>query len=145
VWKNLLCLRRTFQLRVFIAPIILSVTWGWAMGAGKGVVAGIAIGCASFAGVLTFFGPMLVRNDLRQDMQNLIALKTLPLSGRNVVMAEVLSSALPVAVAQYLVLIVGCRSGRSWWPCRTAHPCSFRVGSGSAPSSAAAWRISARA
>jgi hypothetical protein len=107
VWKNLLCLRRTFQLRVFIAPIILSVTWGWAFGAGRGYVAGIAIGCASFAGVLTFFGPMLVRNDLRQDMQNLIALKTLPLSGRNVVMAEVLSSALPIAVAQYVVLIVG--------------------------------------
>jgi hypothetical protein len=106
VWKNLLCLRRTFQLRVFIAPIILSVTWGWAFGAGRGYVAGIATGCASFAGVLTFFGPMLVRNDLRQDMQNLIALKTLPLSGRSVVMAEVLSSALPVAVAQYVVLLI---------------------------------------
>src|SRR5205085_4474510 len=85
----------------------MAVTWGWAFGNDRGWVGGIAIACASFAAVLTFFGPMLVRNDLRQDMQNLTALKTLPLSGRNVVMAEVMSSALPIAAAQYLVLIAG--------------------------------------
>jgi hypothetical protein len=106
VWKNLLCLRRTMQFRVFIAPLLMAVTWGWAFGNDRGLMGGIAIACASFAAVLTFFGPMLVRNDLRQDMQNLTALKTLPLSGRNVVMAEVMSSALPVAAAQYVVLIV---------------------------------------
>jgi ABC-2 type transport system permease protein len=48
---------------------------------------------------------MLVRNDLRHDMQNLTALKTLPLSGRNVVMAEVMSSALPIAATQYVLLV----------------------------------------
>src|SRR6185436_19389150 len=106
VWKNILCLRRTFQFRVFIAPVLMAVTWGWAFGNDRGLVGGISIACASFAGVLTFFGPMLVRNDLRQDMQNLTALKTLPLSGRNVVLAEVMSSALPIAAAQYLMLIV---------------------------------------
>jgi hypothetical protein len=106
VWKNLLCLRRTMQFRVFIAPLIMSVTWGWAFGNDRGLMGGIAIACAAFAGALTFFGPMLVRNDLRQDMQNLTAIKTLPLSGRNVVMAEVMSSALPIAAAQYVVLIV---------------------------------------
>jgi hypothetical protein len=106
VWKNLLCLRRTFQLRVFIMPAILAAVQGWAFSIGRGWMTGAAIGCAVFAGLLLFFGPMLVRNDLRQDMQNLIALKTLPLSGRNVVMAEVMSSALPIALAQYVVLIV---------------------------------------
>jgi ABC-2 type transport system permease protein len=107
VWKNLLCLRRTMQFRVFIAPLMMAAMLGWAFSSDSGVVAGIAAGCAAFAGVMVFFGPMLVRNDLRQDMQNLTALKTLPLSGRNVVMAEVMSSALPVAVAQYVVLIIG--------------------------------------
>lgn len=106
VWKNLLCLRRTMQLRVFIAPVVMAIAWGWAFGNQRGLLGGIAISCATFAGVMTFFGPMLVRNDLRQDMQNLTALKTLPLSGRNVVMAEVMSSALPIAAAQYIVLIV---------------------------------------
>ena len=107
VWKNLLCLRRTIQLRVFIAPLIMAVTWGWAFGMSRGLMGGLAIGCAAFAGVLCFFGPLLVRNDLRQDMQNLTALKTLPLTGRMVVMAEVMSSALPIAAAQYIVLIIG--------------------------------------
>jgi ABC-2 type transport system permease protein len=105
-WKNLLCLRRTMQFRVFLAPLIMALTWGWAMSSDRGWRGGIAMTCASFAGVLTFFGPMLVRNDLRQDMQNLTALKTLPLSGRSIVMAEVMSSALPIALAQYVLLIV---------------------------------------
>jgi hypothetical protein len=106
VWKNLLCLRRTMQFRVFLAPLLMAVTWGWIFGSDQGWIGGIAVASASFAGVLTFFGPMLVRNDLRQDMQNLTALKTLPLTGRSVVMAEVISSALPIAVAQYTLLIV---------------------------------------
>ena len=107
VWKNLLCLRRTLQFRVFIAPLIMATVWGWAFASGRGLLAAVAVGCATLAGLLTFFGPMLVRNDLRQDMQNLTALKTIPLSGRTVVMAEVMSSALPIAAAQYVVLIVG--------------------------------------
>jgi hypothetical protein len=106
VWKNLLCLRRTLQFRVFIAPLIMAAVWGWAFASSRGLLGAIAMGAATLAGLLTFFGPMLVRNDLRQDMQNLTALKTIPLSGRTVVMAEVMSSALPIAAAQYLILIV---------------------------------------
>jgi hypothetical protein len=107
VWKNFICLRRTMQFRVFIAPVIMALTWGWAFGSSRGWIGGAAVGFATMAGLLTFFGPMLVRNDLRQDMQNLTALKTLPLTGRMVVMAEVMSSALPTAAAQYLMLIFG--------------------------------------
>jgi hypothetical protein len=92
---------------VFIAPVVLAAAWGWAFGASRGLLGGIAIGCATMVGLLTFFGPMLIRNDLRQDMQNLTALKTLPLTGRTVVMAEVMSSALPTAAAQYIILIIG--------------------------------------
>lgn len=106
VWKNLLCLRRTMQVRVFIAPLIMAATWGWAFGLSHGLAGQLAMGGATLAGLLTFFGPMLVRNDLRQDMQNLTALKTLPLNGRTVVMAEVMSSALPIAAAQYVILIL---------------------------------------
>jgi putative ABC exporter len=107
VWKNILCLRRTIRLRVFIAPLMMATVWGSLIGAGKGIVTGIAIGAVTFAAMLTFFGPMLVRNDLRQDMQNLLALKVLPLRGRTIVMAEVMSSAIPIAVAQYAALIIG--------------------------------------
>jgi hypothetical protein len=106
VWKNILCLRRTMQFRTFIAPLMGASVWGWAFGAGKGLFAGIAIGALSLAVLLTFFGPMMVRNDLRQDMQNLSALKVLPLRGRTIVFAEVMSSSIPVAVAQYAILFV---------------------------------------
>lgn len=106
VWKNILCLRRTIRVRVFIAPLMMSAIWGAAIGADKGIVPGVAVGAATFAAMLTFFGPMLVRNDLRQDMQNLLALKVLPLRGQTIVMAEVMSSAIPIAVMQYSTLLV---------------------------------------
>jgi hypothetical protein len=106
VWKNILCLRRTIQVRTVIAPLLGAAVWGWAFGEGKGLFAGIAIGSLSLAGLLTFFGPLLVRNDLRQDMQNLSALKVLPLRGRTIVFAEVMSSSIPVAVTQYVMLFV---------------------------------------
>ena len=106
VWKNFLCLRRTTQFRVFIAPLVMATVWGWAFGNSRGLFASIAVGALTLAGLFTFFGPMLVRNDLRQDMQNLFALKVLPLRGRTIVFAEVMSSAIPVAVTQYLALIV---------------------------------------
>ena len=106
VWKNLLCLRRTLQFRVVIAPLIMASVWGWAFGEGKGLLAGIAIGAVTLAGVLTVFGPLLIRNDLRQDMQNLTALKVLPLRGRTIVFAEVMSSAIPIAMTQYVLLVV---------------------------------------
>jgi hypothetical protein len=106
VWKNILCLRRTMQLRIFIAPLIMAVTWGWAFGSEHGVRGAIAIGAVTLAALLTFFGPMLIRNDLRQDMQNLIALKVLPLTGRMIVMAEVMSSALPIAATQFVILLI---------------------------------------
>ena len=106
VWKNLLCLKRTFQFRIVIAPLILASAIGWVSGSEKGLLAGIAIGTLMLAGLLTFFGPLLIRNDLRQDMQNLTALKVLPLRGRTIVFAEVMSSAIPTAVTQYVLLFV---------------------------------------
>jgi len=106
IWKNILCLRRTMQFRVFIAPLMAAAMIGWAVGSENGLYASFASGALALAGLLTFFGPVLVRNDLRQDMQNLSALKVLPLRGRTIVLAEVMSSAIPVAVAQYALLIL---------------------------------------
>jgi ABC-2 type transport system permease protein len=111
VWKNLVCLRRTIQLRVFIAPLVMATVWGW-IASSKGIFAAITVGALTLAGLFTFFGPMLVRNDLRQDMQNLFALKVLPLQGRTIVFAEVMSSAIPVAVIQLVVLIIAGISAR---------------------------------
>jgi len=106
VWKNFICLRRTFQFRIFLAPLVMAAVWGWAAYEKEGWPGAITVGTIAFAGLFTFFGPMLIRNDLRQDMQNIVALKVLPLSGRTIVLAEVLSAAIPVALLQFVAILI---------------------------------------
>jgi hypothetical protein len=56
--------------------------------------------------LLLLLGGRMIRNDLRHDMLNLPLLKSLPVSGGELVLAEVASAALPLAAAQVLLLIV---------------------------------------
>ena len=48
----------------------------------------------------------MLRNDLRQDMLHLPFLKALPVSSSEIVLAEVVSAALPLVVAQLALLVV---------------------------------------
>lgn len=107
VWKDTLWLIRSGSLRGLFLPAAL------ALGAlllfrDKPDVLGPTMfavgGMTSFA--LLMFGPITLRNDLRSDLLHLPLLKTLPLRGREVVLAQILSGAIPVAVAQYLTLLV---------------------------------------
>ena len=50
--------------------------------------------------MLIVFGGRLIRNDLRQDMQHLPLLKTLPIAPGDLMLAEVASGALPMAALQ---------------------------------------------
>src|SRR5262249_35717762 len=77
-WKNLLCLKRTAQLRVFIGPVVMAVLLGGAMTDTDDAFAIIAASALILSGMLLVFGGRLIRNDLRQDMQHLPMLKTLP-------------------------------------------------------------------
>ncbi|HTE45755.1 MAG TPA: putative ABC exporter domain-containing protein [Gemmatimonadaceae bacterium] len=107
VWKNILCLRRTSQWRVFIGPAVMAIALGTAMGSGEtDLAARIASGSMAFAGMLLLFGGRLIRNDLRHDMQHLPLLKTLPIAPEQIVMAEIASSALPMALVQIGLIIV---------------------------------------
>jgi len=106
IWKNFLCLRRTAQTRTLIAPVIGIVAMSaMLVGDVGGAARSIALGCALCAGMLIIFGPAIARNDLRQDMLHLVALKTLPLRGATIVAAEVASSAIPVAAIQWLLIV----------------------------------------
>lgn len=107
IWKNTLWLMRSGTLRGLFLPA------GLALGVllvfrNKPDVLGPAMlavgGMTSFA--LLMFGPITLRNDLRSDLLHLPLLKTLPLRGRQVVLAQILSGAIPVAAAQYLTLLV---------------------------------------
>jgi hypothetical protein len=106
-WKNMLCLRRTAQLRLLIGPVVMSLVLGAAVsenGRDPGIFAATA--ALTFAGMLLLFGGRLIRNDLRHDMLNLPMLKALPLSPRELIVAEVASSALPMAVLQQIMIVI---------------------------------------
>lgn len=104
-WKNMLCLRRTTQLRVFIGPMAIALAIGAATSSGGADVADVfAASAVALAAMLLIFGGRLIRNDLRHDMQHLPLLKVLPVKPTDVVIAEVASAALPMAALQMLLV-----------------------------------------
>ncbi|MDB4880685.1 MAG: hypothetical protein JWL60_2131 [Gemmatimonadetes bacterium] len=108
LWKNAMWIMRTGQLRGLLAPPLIAAL-GLAAGGARSPKVAVFVGIASvvLAGVMLLLGPMSMRNDLRSELLHLSVLKTYPLRGRDVVLAEVGSSALPIAAMQYLLLLVG--------------------------------------
>ncbi len=120
VWKNLVCLRRTSQQRQLLSPLLLAGVLGAVSGAQLGAAAGVAVGLVAFASVMVLMGPLMLRGDLRQDLQHLAELKTLPFRGATVVAAEVLSVSVPLAAAQAVALALAAgvaeAAGLRWAP-----------------------------
>lgn len=107
-WKNALYLLRTDQVRGLIGlPIIALVcVLGFAGRSDQAEVVLMVI-CGVVSVMILFFGPMTMRNDLRGELRRLPMIKTLPLRGRDIILAEVASSATPTAVMQLLLVAVG--------------------------------------
>jgi ABC-2 type transport system permease protein len=107
LWKNILCLRRTAQLRVFIGPTVMAIALGVATSGSGADGAEVVAACAlALSAMLLLFGGRLIRNDLRHDMQHLSLLKTFPLPAGDIVLAEVASAALPMAALQMFLVVV---------------------------------------
>ncbi|MDA1081203.1 MAG: hypothetical protein O2973_05925 [Gemmatimonadetes bacterium] len=105
VWKNLLGLMRTTRPSQFIGILVLPVVAALILGKRSGDPALIVAGVTGMIAMVTFIaGPMTVRNDLRADLLNIESLKTFPLRGRELVLAEVTSSALPLSLFQFVLL-----------------------------------------
>lgn len=108
LWKNVLWLTRTGQARAILGlPAIAAVcTVGFA---GRSTTAEVLVVvlCVAIGAVTIVFGPLTMRNDLRSELRRLPMLKTLPLTGREIIAAEVASSALPTALLQVLMTAVG--------------------------------------
>lgn len=111
IWKNSLNFIRTFRpgqlLFVLAMPAVTGGIFGVRSGNILETVAGL---CALFAFILLLLGGLTARNDLRGDLLNLSSIKTLPLAGSTVVLAEVSSSALPLALMQCALLWVSLAS-----------------------------------
>jgi ABC-2 type transport system permease protein len=103
LWKNTILLGRYFSVALLVRVLIPIV-----------VLAGV-VGLQSrgsklaplFAMVVTFMtlvGPYMVRNDLRHDMPRLPVLKTWPVSGRQLLVGELLAPAVALTVLVWFVL-----------------------------------------
>ncbi|MDB4892062.1 MAG: hypothetical protein JWL61_3917 [Gemmatimonadetes bacterium] len=107
-WKNVLWLVRTGQVRGLIGLPLIALASALAF-AGRSEKAEVAIMamCLTVSVMILVFGPLTMRNDLRGELRRLPMLKTLPLRGRDIIFAEVASSATPTAVMQLLLVGVG--------------------------------------
>ena len=108
IWKNTLALTRAGSLQsavvlVVLLAVITRVISATSHGAADAELALPYLILAAFALVM---GPRAVRNDLRQDLPNLPLLKTYPLSGADLVLAEMASPTLVLAIFQGLMLVV---------------------------------------
>jgi len=106
LWKNAVWVMRTNQIRsLLLAPgIVLVGALVFADGGSiSTIIAGVA---AALGGLLLFFGPGTMRNDLRADLQRLALLRTLPIPGNEVVAAEVMTGTIALTVPQFILIAV---------------------------------------
>ncbi|EPX58380.1 hypothetical protein D187_004136 [Cystobacter fuscus DSM 2262] len=119
LWKNLIAGKRTGSVgRLVGAALLGGVVAVAASGESPGEALAQLSGflsplCGGFAVLLCFFGPSAVRTDLRMDLPRLEQLRALPLTGRQVVAAELAAPALLLGVAQ--VGLLGVAVGGSVW------------------------------
>jgi hypothetical protein len=107
VWKNFLWLTRTGQIRGLVGlPAIALVCALVFAGRSDTVEELVVIMCGVMTVMILIFGPATMRNDLRGELSRLPMLKTMPLRGRDIMLAEVASSASPTAAMQLLLVAV---------------------------------------
>src|SRR4029077_20259003 len=90
-------------LRLLIIAVLVSFAFALKTGDASRIVAIMAL---VIAAVLLLFGGRFIRNDLRSDMLHLPFLKSLPIHASELVLAEVASGAVPMAVLQLLLVAV---------------------------------------
>jgi putative ABC exporter len=109
LWKNLVAVTRTQRVRnVALALAVGAVIVTALSFEPEGTLAEIAGWFAvTWAGAMTVIGPQWVRNDLRGDLLKLDLLRSYPLPGWSVVIAEVSASTLVLTVIQLCLLVIG--------------------------------------
>ncbi len=104
VWKNVTRLLRTLSPR-FLLIMAAAVVGGLIYGTGvrsdePEVLTVVGTLAASWTMVLALLGPQWVRNDLRGDLEQLPMLRTWPLSGAQLVGAQIASAAIVLTVLE---------------------------------------------
>jgi hypothetical protein len=104
LWKNLVAMIRGESHRAMLVTLVL----------GAGIAAILlkqrvdflfSLGCLLMAFFVALLGPDTLRQDLRQDLSHMEILRSLPLSGRRVVLAEILAPGLALSGVEVLLII----------------------------------------
>jgi hypothetical protein len=111
VWKNLVNLSRVTPLRglfALFAFLFAIITWTIQMAhAREGLWLLAALLSAQIAAFTSVFGPVFLRNDLREDLFRIDAIKTMPIAGHAVVWGEVLGCWSALAAIQFFMIATG--------------------------------------
>lgn len=109
-WKNILYTQRAARSVRFLIAFVVVITAVVAVnsGAGNDMVRFIGIMLLVVAGMLSMFGPIAVRNDLRMDLKHIDLLRTYPLRSRDLAAAEIAASTLTLTVPQLVLVTAGC-------------------------------------
>jgi ABC-2 type transport system permease protein len=108
LWKNLVAVTRTRRIRNAALTLgVLGIAVAVLSFDPEGTLAEIAGWLAvSWAGIMVVTGPQYVRNDLRGDLLKLDLLRSYPLRGWSVVIAEAAASTLMLTVIQLALLSI---------------------------------------
>jgi len=109
LWKNLIKIGRYVSLRAALRllPLVVILAVAFSSGRHRGLSEAFAGLCAMIFVLTIFMGPLMARNDLRQDLANLAVLKTWPLSGTELVRGEVLAPAVLLTVIAWFCAVGG--------------------------------------
>lgn len=108
VWKNYLYLQRVGIIRSMIGfPLVLAAIAVAFAGRSELAEVMVLVTSCGFVLVMAIFAPTSMRSDLRGELARLPLLKTMPLRGREIVLAEIVGTAAPTAVMQYLLILSG--------------------------------------
>ena len=109
LWKNLVSVTRTRRIRNgAIVIALLGILVGALSFDPEGTMAEVAGWLAVFwAGLLVVTGPQYVRNDLRGDLLKLDLLRSYPLRGWSVVLAESAASTVLLTLIQWCLVSIG--------------------------------------
>jgi hypothetical protein len=109
VWKNVISLVRVTPVRaLFVLGVFLLAALGWTTGMNEGNAPWVLVASVLLILMALFsalFGPLFVRNDLREDLFHIDALKTFPLRGESVVWGELLAPWSVLAALQLVLLV----------------------------------------
>jgi hypothetical protein len=110
IWKNIIAITRgAFSRSFMIGLLALVAALAAVMGSNDRAPTAVALGTTALAiaGMLSFLGPTWVRNDLRSDMNYLSLLRSYPLPGRTIVIAEIIGSTLTLTGIQIVLVMAG--------------------------------------